>query len=77
MESFGFSAARVDLLERDGRVREAAEIYLAQGQPAKAIRLLIPEHRKQANKELYSYLEHYFSRSIWKQLSFGEIWFMS
>lgn len=68
MDDFGFSVARVELLERYGRLCEAAEIHLAEGRTLDAIRMLI---RDKANTESRSLLEQTLLKSIWQHISFG------
>ncbi len=68
MDDFGFNVARVELLERYGRLCEAAEIHLAEGRTIEAIRLLL---RDKANADSQALLERILLKSVWKHLSFG------
>ena len=68
MEDCGFSVAKVTLLERYGRFREAAELYLAEGRIEDAVQLLM---RDRANKESHDCLERCLLRGVHQQLSFG------
>lgn len=68
MDDFGFSVARVELLERYGRLCEAAEIHLAEGRILDSIRMLI---RDKTNADSRSLLEQILLKSIWQHISFG------
>ncbi|KAI0089831.1 hypothetical protein BDY19DRAFT_992789 [Irpex rosettiformis] len=68
MDDFGFNVARVALLEQHGRLREAAEIHLAEGNTLDAIRFLM---RDLSNKESRACLEDSLLKGVRGQLSFG------
>lgn len=68
MDDYGFNVARVELLERYGRLREAAEIHIAEGRTIEAIQLLL---RDKAAAESQFLLERILLKSIRQYFVFG------
>ncbi|KAI0089819.1 hypothetical protein BDY19DRAFT_1047690 [Irpex rosettiformis] len=68
MDDFGFTLTKIALLEREGRLREAAEIHLAERRTLDAIRLLMHDL---SSKESRACLEDSLLKGIRQQLSFG------
>lgn len=68
MEDYGFDFARADLLEKAGKLVDAAELHLAEGRTIKAINLLLKDDK---DERALPRAASYVLEGLWKCLSFG------
>lgn len=68
MEDYGFDVARATLLERDGRLTEAAELHLVEGRLLQAIELLMQDWENENSRQR---AEECILSGLWGYLSFG------
>ena len=68
MEDYGFDVARADLLEKAGKLVEAAELHIMEGRTIRAIELLLqdPDDARAIPRAI-----GYIRDGLWKCLSFG------
>ena len=71
MEDYGFQVARADLLERDGRFGDAAELHLAEGHVLRAIELFVKDTQKNGASSRRA--EECLLDSLWQHLSFAVV----
>ena len=70
MEDYGFQVARADLLEKAGRLADAAELRLSEGQVTKAIELFVKDAQNETSRRR---AEECLLGSFWQHLSFDII----
>ena len=68
MEDYGFQVARADLLEKAGRLFDAAELHLSEGHLVKAIQLFVKDGENAASRQR---AEQCLLDALWQHLSFG------
>ncbi|KAH8101589.1 hypothetical protein BXZ70DRAFT_104267, partial [Cristinia sonorae] len=67
MEEYEFDVARADLLERNGRFAEAAELHFSDGHVVRAISLLLKDDNETSRKRAEACLLD----GLWRSLPFG------
>ena len=68
MEEYGFDAPRATLLQQQGRLADAAESHLKDGDVLEAIRLFIEdrEHASSLSRAVQCFLQY-----LWRRMSYG------
>ena len=70
MEDYGFQVARADLLEKAGRLHDAAELHLSEGRAIKAIELFAKDAQSEVSRRR---AEECLLNGLWRHLSLGVV----